>query len=64
MRSPFVAVKENIRFEGRQDLQTKVMTTLFGVEPTLVSPAAKFVPDYVRRSSCTVIPAFYVAGSA
>ena len=39
----FVAVKENIRFEGRQDLQTKVMTTLFGVEPTLVSPAAKFV---------------------
>ena len=27
----FVAVKENIRFEGRQDLQTKVMTTLFAL---------------------------------
>ena len=26
--------------------------------------AAKSPPDYVRRSSCTVIPAFYVAGSA
>ena len=25
----FVAVKENIRFEARQDIQTKVMTTLF-----------------------------------
>ena len=24
----------------------------------------KMDPDYVRRSSCTVIPAFYVAGSA
>ena len=27
----FVAVKENIRFEGRQDLHTKVMTTLFAL---------------------------------
>ena len=37
----FVAVKENIRFEGRQDLQTKVMTTLFAlfaeVERDLIS---------------------------
>ena len=37
----FVAVKENIRFEGRQDLQTKVMTTLFAlfaeVERELIS---------------------------
>ena len=24
----FVAIKENIRFEGRQDLQTQVMTAL------------------------------------
>ena len=27
----FIAIKENIRFEGRQDLQTKVMTTLFAL---------------------------------
>ena len=27
----FVAIKENIRFEGRRDLQTKVMTTLFAL---------------------------------
>ena len=37
----FVAVKENIRFEGRPDLQTKVMTTLFAlfaeVERDLIS---------------------------
>ena len=37
----FVAVKENIRFESRQDLQTKVMTTLFArfaeVERDLIS---------------------------
>ena len=26
--------------------------------------SGKKVPDYVRRSSCTVIPAVYVAGSA
>ena len=37
----FVTVKENIRFEGRQDLQTKVMTTMFAlfaeVERDLIS---------------------------
>ena len=37
----FIAIKENIRFEGRQDLQTKVMTTLFAlfaeVERELIS---------------------------
>ena len=34
----FVAVKENIRFEARQDIQTKVMTTLFAeVERDLIS---------------------------
>ena len=37
----FVAVKENIRFEGPQDLQTKVMTTMFAlfaeVERVLIS---------------------------
>ena len=37
----FVAVKENIRFEGHQDLRTKVMTTLFAlfaeVERDLIS---------------------------
>ena len=27
----FVAIKEKIRFEGRQDLQTKAMTTLFAL---------------------------------
>ena len=37
----FVAIKEKIHFEGRQDLQTKVMTTLFAlfaeVERELIS---------------------------
>ena len=34
----FVAIKEKIRFEGRQDLQTKVMTTLFAeLERELIS---------------------------
>ena len=37
----FVAIKENIRFEGQQNLQTKVMTTLFAlfaeVERELIS---------------------------
>ena len=41
----FVAIKENIRFEGRQDLQTKVMTTLFAlfaeVERELISERTK-----------------------
>ena len=27
----FVAIKENIRFEGRRDIQTKVMTTMFAL---------------------------------
>ena len=37
----FVSVKENIRFEGKRDIQTKVMTTLFAlfaeVERDLIS---------------------------
>ena len=41
----FTAVKEGIRFEGRQDLQTKVMIALFGlfaeVERDLISERTK-----------------------
>ena len=41
----FTAVKENIRFEGAQDLQTKVMIALFGlfaeVERDLISERTK-----------------------
>jgi DNA invertase Pin-like site-specific DNA recombinase len=41
----FVAIKEDIRFEGRQDLQTKVMIALFGlfaeVERDLISERTK-----------------------
>src|SRR3954447_7996845 len=41
----FVAIKEGIRFEGKQDLQTKVMITLFGifaeVERDLISERTK-----------------------
>ena len=34
----FVALKENIRVEGKRDIQTKVMTTLFAeVEPDPIS---------------------------
>ena len=37
----FVALKENIRVEGKRDIQTKVMTTLFAlfaeVERDLIS---------------------------
>src|SRR4051812_20739330 len=41
----FVAIKEGIRFEGKQDLQTKVMVALFGlfaeVERDLISERTK-----------------------
>jgi len=41
----FVAIKEGIRFEGKQDMQTKVMVTLFGlfaeVERDLISQRTK-----------------------
>jgi DNA invertase Pin-like site-specific DNA recombinase len=41
----FTAIKEGIRFEGRQDLQTKVMVALFGlfaeVERDLISERTK-----------------------
>jgi DNA invertase Pin-like site-specific DNA recombinase len=41
----FVAIKEAIRFEGKQDLQTKVMIALFGmfaeVERDLISERTK-----------------------
>src|SRR3954452_19216745 len=41
----FTAIKENIRFEGKQDLQTKVMIALFGlfaeVERDLISERTK-----------------------
>ena len=37
----FVSIKENIRFEGPRDIQTKVMTTMFAlfaeVKPGLIS---------------------------
>lgn len=41
----FVAIKESIRFEGKQDMQTKVMVALFGlfaeVERDLISERTK-----------------------
>lgn len=41
----FIAIKESIRFEGKQDLQTKVMIALFGlfaeVERDLISERTK-----------------------
>ena len=41
----FVAIKEGIRFEGKQDMETKVMITLFGlfaeVERDLISQRTK-----------------------
>src|SRR3954467_10140013 len=44
-KARFVAIKENIRFEGKQDLQTKVMIALFGlfaeVERDLISERTK-----------------------
>lgn len=44
-KTHFVAIKEGIRFEGKQDLQTKVMIALFGlfaeVERDLISERTK-----------------------
>src|SRR3954465_812873 len=44
-RVRFIAIKEGIRFEGKQDMQTKVMVTLFGlfaeVERDLISQRTK-----------------------
>ena len=54
----FVAIKENIRFEGRQDLQTKVMTTLFAlfaeVERELISERTKEGLAKVKASGKTL----------
>src|SRR3954466_1452638 len=48
----FVAIKEAIRFEGKQDMQTKVMITLFGlfaeVERDLISQRTKEGPAAAR----------------
>ena len=51
----FVAVKENIRFEGRQDLQTKVMTTLFAeIERELISERTREGLARARASGKTL----------
>ena len=54
----FVAVKEKIRFEGRQDLQTKVMTTLFAlfadVERDLISERTREGLAKARASGKTL----------
>ena len=34
----FVALKENIRVEGKRDIQTKVMTTLFASKSAAAAP--------------------------
>ena len=50
----FVAIKENIRFEGRQDLQTKVMTTLFAdVERDLISERTRESPGVRQEAGAT-----------
>jgi DNA invertase Pin-like site-specific DNA recombinase len=45
MKVRFIAIKEAIRFEGKQDMQTKVMVALFGlfaeVERDLISERTK-----------------------
>ncbi len=44
-RIRFVAIKENIQLDGKQDLQTKVMVTMFGlfaeIERDLISERTK-----------------------
>ena len=54
----FVAVKESIRFEGRQNLQTKVMTTLFAlfaeVERDLISERTREGLAKARTSGKTL----------
>ena len=54
----FVAVKEKIRFEGPQDLQTKVMTTLFAlfaeVERDLISERTREGLAKARASGKTL----------
>lgn len=52
----FVAIKEDIRFEGKQDLQTKVMIALFGlfaeVERDLISERTKEGLVAARARGC------------
>ena len=54
----FVALKENIRVEGKRDIQTKVMTTLFAlfaeVERDLISESPR--PPSPRSRACPVRP--------
>ena len=50
----FIAIKEQIRIEGKQDIQTKVMTTLFAlfaeVERDLISEQTREGPAKARSS--------------
>ena len=46
----FVAIKENIRFEGRQDLQTKVMTTLFALFALLAEVERELISERTQES--------------
>ena len=50
----FIAIKENICVEGKQDIQTKVMTTLFAlfaeVERDLISERTREGPARARAS--------------
>ena len=45
----FVAVKEKIRFEGRQDLQTKVMTTLFALFALFAEVERELISERTRE---------------
>ena len=50
----FVAVKENIRFEGRQDLQTKVMTTLFALFALFAEVERDLISERTREGLAKV----------
>ena len=55
-KSHFTAIKESIRFEGEQDLQTKVIIALFGpfaeVERDLISEQTKEELAAAKLHSC------------
>ena len=56
----FVAMKENIRVEGKRDIQTKVVTTLFAlfgeVERDLISERRSQAPDPIPWSGLQRVP--------
>ncbi len=55
-KSRFVAVKESIKINGKQDIQTKTMITMFGLEALLKNGNTK---TFIAKRYKTSLPNLY-----